>query len=60
MCLYFIVCKCGEGLRLNWCCGGRGLLLVCYNLQKAQLPLRLLCYDLSPLSRRATGDLYTL
>ena len=26
---------------------------------KAQLPLRLLCYDLSSFSVRVTGDLYT-
>lgn len=37
----------------------RGRHFLCYSL-KAQLPLRLLCYDLSPLSARATGDLYTL
>lgn len=30
-----------------------------YYALKAQLPLRLLCYDLSPLSAGVTGDLYT-
>lgn len=62
---YMVICCCSgkydfaqdKSYRLCVPCRGKALVL-CY-VSKAQLPLRLLCYDLSYLSTRVTGDLCT-